>query len=280
MDDADAGLLRWVGGCLPRADDIGQEAGAGRVGFIDAPVAGLAVPADRGAGHEDLRRSVELRDCLDDRAGAINSAVEDLTLVVIGPAMVADPGAREVHDGLGALELGEVDGAGSWIPSYLVGGRARPAHEAHDLVALGAQMGDEGGADEPGRAGDRNLHGPSIPYPAADARAAPALPAPGCRPARPSRPPSPTRPTRHEIQPPADQTHPETLRVAVKGSTRVLSGCRFAGTARIRRSGRDLRGGPAPSVRGVLRDSRGRPGEVGGDRRALRRGVARPVVCE
>ena len=89
--------------------------------------------------------------------------------------MVADPGAREVHDGLGALKPGEVDGAGLWVPRDLVGGCARPAHEAHDLVTLRAQMGDEGGADEPGRAGDRNLHGPSIPHPAADARAAPEL---------------------------------------------------------------------------------------------------------
>ena len=287
MDDADPGLLRWVGGCLPRADDIGQEAGAGRVGFIDAPVAGLAVPADCGARHENLRGGVELRDCLDDRAGAINSAVEDLTLVVIGPAMVADPGAGEVHDGLGALELGEVDGAGSWIPGYLVGGRARPAHEAHDLVALGAQMGDEGGADEPGRAGDCNLHGPSIPHPAADARAAPAL-HPRCQRRGVVQRDHPDR--RAPCVPPVTKSSRQPTRRTPKlsewpsrGQLACFRGAdsperpRFAAAAqihRIRRSGRDLRGGPAPSVRGVLRDSRGRPGEVGGDRRALRRGVA------
>lgn len=73
--------------------------------------------------------------------------------------MVADPGAGEVDDGLHARESRGVDRASPRVPAHLVRpGRLAP-DEAYDLVPVGAQGVDQGGADEAGRAGDGDAHG-------------------------------------------------------------------------------------------------------------------------
>ena len=155
---AHPGLPRGIGRLLPLLDHVGREARALRSGLVDGDVAGVAVVAHGRGADQHRRCGVEGGDGARDGTGAEAAAVEDLPLVGVGPPVVADPGRSEVDDRVGALERPQVDGAALRVPRDLVRGGSRTAHETHDVVAVGAQRGDQRRPHEAGRAGDRDLH--------------------------------------------------------------------------------------------------------------------------
>lgn len=158
MHDPNTCLGSGVGGGLPGAHHIGQEPGAGRVTFSNGPVPGVAVPADRRTGNQHRRLGIKLGNCPHDGGGAIDSAGENLTLVVIGPAMVSNTGAGQVNYRFGSGEPGNINGAGDRIPGDLIGRRRPPANESKHLMALCSKVGDERRADQPGCSGDCDFH--------------------------------------------------------------------------------------------------------------------------
>ena len=82
--------------------------------------------------------------------------------------MVGDPCGGQVHAGAKPVKFAgparrvrDQPGVGrARVPAGLVGAPRGPPDEPDHLVAVGAQTGHERGADESGRAGDRNLHPP------------------------------------------------------------------------------------------------------------------------
>jgi hypothetical protein len=74
--------------------------------------------------------------------------------------MVADAGARQVHDRVGALERRRVEAAAGGIPRHGIGGGGAVApHQPHHVVAVVAQLLDERGPDEAAGTGDDDAHG-------------------------------------------------------------------------------------------------------------------------
>ena len=104
--------------------------------------------------------------------------VADRPLVLVGPPVVADACAGEVD---GAVDAGRGRSRSTvppvGVPGHLVrGAGGRVPDEPDDVVARRAQPGDERGADEPGRAGDDDLHGSILPAPAPPAKRRPGSP--------------------------------------------------------------------------------------------------------
>ena len=64
-------------------------------------------------------------NCPHDGGGAIDPAVKNFALVFIGPAVVANTGAGQVDNRIGAGHAVEVNGAGYWIPGDLIERRHR-----------------------------------------------------------------------------------------------------------------------------------------------------------
>ena len=130
------------GGRLPGDDDLGQEAGPGRAGLGELLVAAVAVHADGGPGDEHRWLGVQRGERLGEQAGALRPALEDLALLLVGPALLGDALAGEVHDAVETLETGRVDVAALDVPRHGAGGRAagaRRPHDAHHLVAVGLE---------------------------------------------------------------------------------------------------------------------------------------------
>ena len=91
-------------------DDIGEEVGAGRALLGEDLVAAVAaVVADRRRGHEHARLAFPARDRARDQSGAALAAVTDLLLLLVGPAMLGDALAGQVHDRVDTFERGRID---------------------------------------------------------------------------------------------------------------------------------------------------------------------------
>jgi hypothetical protein len=146
----DAGVLGGHRCRLPSDADLGEEAAACRAGLVEDLVAPVAVEADGRTGHEDRGRLPELGQRAGQQDGALGPAAQDLELVLVGPAMVADASAGQVHDAPDALQRPDVDRAAVGVPPDLVAGGLAP-HEANWSVAGLGEDGDEGRADEPRR---------------------------------------------------------------------------------------------------------------------------------
>ena len=104
-----------------------------RGGLVDRAVAGVAVVADRRPRHEHAGRHRVDGDRCGEGGGAVDAAVEDLPLVGVVPALVADAGAGEVDHGVDAVEDGaelDVDRAPGGVPAHLVSGPAPGARGA------------------------------------------------------------------------------------------------------------------------------------------------------
>jgi hypothetical protein len=91
---------------------------------------------------------LNLLHCAHDRIRAVDTTVEDLSLVVIAPAVIAHASTGQVHDTVDTIECGEVDGALGGIPGDFVRGGRCAAHDALHLMAGSSQMRNEGGANE------------------------------------------------------------------------------------------------------------------------------------
>ena len=89
--------------------------------------------------------------------------------------------AAEVHRRVDAGEAAGVDRAAAGIPGDLGGAAGLAAHEPHDLVARGLERRHERGADQPGCAGDDDLHAPDCGSHARSRHPGEASPAPGPR---------------------------------------------------------------------------------------------------
>jgi hypothetical protein len=57
-----------------------------------------------------------------DRVRAVDTTIEDLSLVVIAPAVIAHASTSQVHDTVDTIQCGEVDGALGGVPGDLVRG--------------------------------------------------------------------------------------------------------------------------------------------------------------
>ncbi len=92
-----------------------------------------------------------------DEGGSDRPALQDLALVVVGPAVVADAGAGEVDHGVDAVEGAVVDAVVRHRPTDLVvaGGAT---NDGNHVVTVVVQPTRECCSDEAGRPGDRNAH--------------------------------------------------------------------------------------------------------------------------
>ena len=140
---------------LPLPADLGEEALSGRPGLVGEPVTGVAVPA-HGTGGQQHPRPPGLRHRARHRGGALHPAVEHRLLVRGRPAGVGDARTGQVHHRVPVRDRVRVEAAA--VPRPLVRRRRGAADEPHHVVPVGTQRGDEGGADEAGGAGDRDLH--------------------------------------------------------------------------------------------------------------------------
>ena len=94
---------------FPRDADLGEEVVAGRALLGEDLVAAVAVVPDRRRRHEHLRLALPARDRAREHRGAAHAAVADALLLLVGPALLADALAREVHDRVDTFERGRVD---------------------------------------------------------------------------------------------------------------------------------------------------------------------------
>jgi hypothetical protein len=111
VGDADAGGLGDAGRRLPLGADLGEEALADGRLLGELLLTARTVDADAGSGQEHGRTVVGRCDRLGDQRRALRAALHQLALVGIGPALVADAGAGEMHDGVDAVEGVAVDAA-------------------------------------------------------------------------------------------------------------------------------------------------------------------------
>ena len=79
--------------------------------------------------------------------GAEHTTVDELSLVLGGPAAITDASARKVHNSVGTFERSGFDGSVSGIPVRLAGSR-RSSNESRDIVSVGAELLDQCGSDE------------------------------------------------------------------------------------------------------------------------------------
>ncbi len=157
QDDAGAqvrhahpGLLGRLGRPLPRAAGVGEEALALGALLVRDAVGGVPVDADGARGQEHSRpgRVRDRGQGLRHRRRPVDPAGEDLLLVGRGPALVGHAGAGEVDDRVEVLDRRRGELPRRRVPRPLVRSAGGPADEAHHLVAVPAQGGDEGLADQ------------------------------------------------------------------------------------------------------------------------------------
>src|SRR5204862_2135722 len=101
--------------------------------------------------------AVTARDRARDRRGAAYAALPYLLLLFVGPAVLADPFAREVYDRVDTFERGRVDATGHGVPTDRVDSGHATAREAQHPVTVGTQRLRQRRADQPVRATDRNV---------------------------------------------------------------------------------------------------------------------------
>ena len=117
---ADAGVDCRLRLRLPSLHDAREEVVARRAVLGEDFVAARAVVPDRRTGHEHAWLVLATRDRTGEHGRALHAALEDAVLLLVGPALVADPLAREVHHRVDALERGRVDQTGLGIPPDVV----------------------------------------------------------------------------------------------------------------------------------------------------------------
>ena len=89
--------------------------------------------------------------------GTAHAAVADALLVLLGPAMIADARSGQVDDRVEPVHADRVEHAAIRVPLDLARAGVAP-HERHDVVPALAQVAGERAADQPGCAGDADLH--------------------------------------------------------------------------------------------------------------------------
>ena len=142
----------------PTPHHLGQEARAraARLGqLLVAPVARSSRPpsptrAPRAAGRARPASGQQRR--------ALDPAVPDGGLVVVGPPVVADAGAGQVDDRVVAFEGGGVDGPPPGVPAASPAAVGEPRTRRVTWWPSRSRL-DDGAADEPVRAGDDDPHG-------------------------------------------------------------------------------------------------------------------------
>ena len=141
----------------------------GEQGFVERAEAGarqsddqLTVRFDQGAPFEQHRRRVvEPLQRLGQQRRALGPGAQDPRLLGAGPALVTDRLAGQVHHGVKSFERRGLDLLFGGVPadrlSHCI--RTPRAHHRKHLVAGVAEAVHEHAADEPGRTGDRDVHG-------------------------------------------------------------------------------------------------------------------------
>ena len=127
-------------------------------------VAVRAVVADGGGADQRLRAVLGGAEPVDQVARAQLARLADAALGVVAPAL-GDVLARQVHDGVAALERLDRRGARRRVPLDGLGAGQRlaravrvPREHGH-LVAAAGQLAHQPGAEQPGRAGQSHSHG-------------------------------------------------------------------------------------------------------------------------
>ena len=140
---------------LPVGAHTREEVGAGRRGLVDGCVTRIAVVADPRRRHEDLGSHIPSLDRCGEGAVRLDAARTDLLLATCRPARAADRSAGQVHDRVGAVDLGR-----DLLPA------ARPCSQhgvtwlpgdGDDLVSRAEQRADECFPDQAGPTGDDDL---------------------------------------------------------------------------------------------------------------------------
>jgi hypothetical protein len=130
---AHTGIGGGPGGLLPLHADVGEERGAGCRGrLVEHLVAARPVPADGRTRQEHRRLAVDLRDGASQQAGGERAAGQQFALVLVGPAVVADAGTRQVDDRVGAVDDGRVERACGRVPQRFVRGEHTRATDETD----------------------------------------------------------------------------------------------------------------------------------------------------
>lgn len=157
-DDAESQGAGQGGGLFPSDAGIGEEAAAGRSGFVEHLVAAIAVIAGCGGADEGPGPRGEGGEGLDEALGAEDAAVADARAGLGGPTL-GDGFAGEVDDGVGGGQAGGGGLAGEGVPGEGAGAGRGTAAEENEIVALAGEGGREGGAEEAGGAGQSDAHG-------------------------------------------------------------------------------------------------------------------------
>ena len=157
---------------LPVLAEMGEEISAGWRRFgLGVAVGRRSVVADRARTDEDTRRRRRFLDCHGQAAGREDAAVAQLRLALRRPAFLADRRAGKVDHRLGAVDrgrprsglsvrfpadAGDAGHAGARLVTRFTG--RQPARQHADVVAvLGIRLGKRA-SEEPGTAGDHDLH--------------------------------------------------------------------------------------------------------------------------
>ena len=111
---------------------------------VELLVAAVAVEADRRSRQQHRRLAVEAGQRAGQEVGVRTRLSMISLLVGVGPAVVADAGAGQVHDGVDAVERRCVDGARLGIPADGVGLGRGAADQAQGMVARSLQRRPEG----------------------------------------------------------------------------------------------------------------------------------------
>ena len=114
--DADAGVGRRSRGGLPVGAHAGEEVVAGRRRLVEGGLVARAVVAHRRSRHEDPRPIVHRRQRRGEQRRAGDAGLADLVLVLVAPAVVADPGAGEVDHGVDARQRRPDRAVHRWDP--------------------------------------------------------------------------------------------------------------------------------------------------------------------
>ncbi len=154
MGDAEARGSGRLGGRLPGPHDLGEKA-VPLVGVLGEHLvtAVAAVDPHGGLAHQ-ADGVVDLGQRDGERVGAVDAGGEDLLLAAARPALLADIGAREVHDRVDPGEVRSVEDEVGRVPRDLSSGAGRPAHDVHHVVAARAQESRQRAADHAGSPGD------------------------------------------------------------------------------------------------------------------------------
>ena len=157
VDDADTGVPRRLRRCLPRLDDVGEEAVAPRRQLGQLVVAAVSVEADRRRANDHLRPWLQTRGCFGEQPRAPGARLEDPAFLRLGPPR-AEVVPGEVDDRVDAGESVGIDRARLRIPPHLVRSGRLPADDAERLMPCTAKCRKQGRADQARTARDGHPH--------------------------------------------------------------------------------------------------------------------------